>query len=70
MNDKVSAKEILVFLAIIVAMVGSLVYGFFVVGVGKMPEQSPTPLSCWDKYKDVYPGEKVMELCDEGNSNE
>ena len=51
MNDKVSAKEILVFLAIIVAMVGSLVYGFFVVGVGKMPEESPSPLSCWDKYQ-------------------
>jgi hypothetical protein len=43
-NDKVSVKEIVVFLAIIVAMVGSLVYGFFVVGVGKMD-------NCWDKYQ-------------------
>lgn len=51
MNDKVSAKEILVFAGIIVAMVGTLVYGFFVVGVGKMPEESPSPLSCWDKYQ-------------------
>jgi hypothetical protein len=70
MNDKVSKKEILVFVGIFTLMLGSLVYGFFVVGVGKMPEQSPAPLSCWDKYKDVYPGEKVMELCDEGNNNE
>jgi hypothetical protein len=44
MNDKVSKKEILVFAGIIIAMVGSLVYGFFVVGAGQMPE------NCWDKY--------------------
>ena len=51
MNDKVSKKEILVFAGIIVAMLGSLVYGFFVVGVGEIPnEGSPSPLSCWDKY--------------------
>lgn len=43
MNDKVSKKEILVFAAIIVAMVGSLVYGFFFAGVGKID-------NCWDKY--------------------
>jgi hypothetical protein len=41
------------------------VYGFFVVGVGKIPaEPTPTSLSCWDKYKDTYLGEKVMEICD------
>jgi hypothetical protein len=51
MSDKVSKKEILVFAGIIVAMVGSLVYGFFMVGVGEMPENSPAPLSCWDKYQ-------------------
>jgi hypothetical protein len=43
MNDKVSKKEILVFLGIIVAMVGSLLYGFFVAGVGKVD-------NCWDRY--------------------
>ena len=69
MNEKVSKKEILVFVGIIVAMLGSLVYGFFVVGVGKLPEPTPTPLSCWDKYKDTYLGEKVMEICD-GKGNE
>jgi hypothetical protein len=66
MNDKVSKKEILIFVVIFTAMLGSLAYGFFVVGVGKMPAE-PTPLSCWDKYKDTYLGEKVMEICDEGN---
>jgi hypothetical protein len=43
MSDKVSKKEILVFAAIIVAMVGSLVYGFFFAGVGQMN-------NCWDNY--------------------
>ena len=45
MNDKMSVKELLVFAGIFVAMIGSLLYGFFVVGVGKMPE------NCWDKYQ-------------------
>jgi hypothetical protein len=69
MNDKMSKKEILVFVGIFIAMLGSLVYGFFVVGVGKLPEPTPTSLSCWDKYKDTYLGEKVMEICD-GKNNE
>ena len=43
MNDKVSKKEILVFAGIIVAMIGSLVYGFFFAGVGQFD-------NCWDKY--------------------
>lgn len=68
MNDKVSKKEILVFVGIFTLMIGSLVYGFFVVGVGEMPAE-PTSLSCWDKYKDTYLGEKVMEICD-GKNNE
>lgn len=44
MNDKVSAKEILVFAGVIVAMVGTLVYGFFFAGVGQFD-------NCWDKYQ-------------------
>jgi hypothetical protein len=64
MNEKVTKKEIVVFVGIIVAMLGSLVYGFFVVGVGKLPEPTPTPLSCWDKYKDTYLGEELMGICD------
>jgi hypothetical protein len=64
MSDKVTKKEILVFAGIIVAMLGSLAYGFFVVGVGKLPAPTPTPLSCWDKYKDTYLGEELMGICD------
>jgi hypothetical protein len=37
-------KELLVISAIVVSMLGSLVYGFFVMGVGNMPE------NCWDRY--------------------
>jgi hypothetical protein len=43
MNDKITKKEILVFVGIIVAMVGSLVYGFFFAGVGQIG-------NCWDNY--------------------
>lgn len=43
MTEPVTKKEILVFAAIIVAMLGSLVYGFFVVGVGQVT-------NCWDNY--------------------
>jgi hypothetical protein len=41
---KVSGKELLVISAIVVSMLGSLAYGFFALGVGKMPD------NCWDKY--------------------
>ena len=41
---KVSVKELLVISAIVVSMLGFSVYGFFVMGVGNMPE------NCWDKY--------------------
>jgi hypothetical protein len=43
MNDKVTKTEILVFVLIVIAMLGSLVYGFFVVGVGQIE-------NCWDQY--------------------
>jgi hypothetical protein len=44
MNDRITKKEILVFVGIIVAMVGSLVYGFFFTGIGQID-------NCWDNYK-------------------
>lgn len=43
MSDSITKKEIVVFAVIVVAMIGSLVYGFFVAGVGKVD-------NCWDKY--------------------
>ena len=57
MSDKVSKKEILVFAGIIVAMVGSLVYGFFFAGVGQIE-------NCWDKYTTEY--EAIMNCEGEG----
>jgi hypothetical protein len=56
-NEKVTKKEILVFVGIIVAMLGSLVYGFFVVGVGQIE-------NCWDKYTTEY--EAIMNCEGEG----
>jgi hypothetical protein len=42
-NENVTKKEIIVFAGIIVAMIASLVYGFFFAGVGKVD-------NCWDNY--------------------
>lgn len=44
MNDKVSKQEIVVFSAIIVAMIGFLLYGFLAMGIGKVD-------NCWDNYQ-------------------
>lgn len=43
MTDNISMKELLVFVAIVVAMLGSLLYGFLIVGIGKVD-------NCWDRY--------------------
>lgn len=43
MSENVTKKEIVVFAGIIVAMIASLVYGFFFAGVGKVD-------NCWDNY--------------------
>jgi hypothetical protein len=43
MNEDITKQEILVFVAIFLVMIGTLVYGFFFAGVGKVD-------SCWDKY--------------------
>jgi len=43
MNTPVTKKEIIVFAGIIVAMVGSLVYGFLIAGIGQVE-------NCWDQY--------------------
>ncbi len=44
MNENVTKKEILIFAVIMVAMLGTLIYGFFFVGAGKMD-------NCWDQYQ-------------------
>jgi uncharacterized protein YneF (UPF0154 family) len=40
---KLTAKEIVVILAIVVSMIGSLIYGFFLLKEGQKQ-------NCWDKY--------------------
>jgi hypothetical protein len=63
MNDEVSKKEILVFAGIIIAMVGSLVYGFFLLKANQKPAPSPTPMSCWEQYQDQ--GEEItIQMCE------
>jgi hypothetical protein len=43
MSETVSKKALIAFSLIIVAMLGSLAYGFFYAGVGKVD-------NCWDRY--------------------
>jgi hypothetical protein len=43
MNTEVTKKEIVVFLIIVAVMVGSLVYGFFLMKAGQQD-------NCWDNY--------------------
>jgi hypothetical protein len=42
-NDKVTKQDIIVFVCIFLAMIGTLIYGFFFAGAGKVD-------NCWDKY--------------------
>jgi hypothetical protein len=43
MNENVTPQEILVFIGIFIVMIGTLLYGFLGLGVGKID-------NCWDKY--------------------
>lgn len=43
MNDGVTKTDIIVFVSIFLAMIGTLIYGFFFAGVGQVE-------NCWDKY--------------------
>jgi hypothetical protein len=43
MNEKITKTDIIVFASIFLAMIGTLVYGFFFAGVGKVD-------NCWDNY--------------------
>jgi hypothetical protein len=59
MNQKVIKKEIVVFILIVGAMLGSLVYGFFLL----KDNQKPVPVSCWEQYEDS--GEDVaIQMCE------
>jgi hypothetical protein len=58
MNDKITKKEIVVFAGIILAMVGSLLYGFLIAGIGQVE-------NCWDQYTTE---QEAIENC-EGKNN-
>jgi len=42
-NDGVTKTDIIVFVSIFLAMIGTLIYGFFFAGAGQVD-------NCWDKY--------------------
>ena len=58
MNERITTAEIAVFLLIVVAMLGSLAYGFLIGGVGKVE-------NCWDQYTTE---KAAIENC-EGQNN-
>jgi hypothetical protein len=44
-------------------MVGSLVYGFFLLKENQKPAPTPTPVSCWEQYQDQ--GEEIaIQMCE------
>jgi hypothetical protein len=58
MEDKVTKTEIVVFIGIVIIMLSSLIYGFFIAGVGQVE-------NCWDKYTTE---KAAIENC-EGKNN-
>jgi hypothetical protein len=58
MNDKVSKKEILVFVGIIVAMLAFLLYGFLAIGIGQVD-------NCWEQYQNAGE-ETAIQMCEVG----
>jgi len=59
MNEKLTKKEITAFMLIFAAMLGSLVYGYFLI----KKENVPAPMSCWEQYQDA--GEDVaIRMCE------
>jgi len=43
MNENVTKKQVLVFAVVVVAMLGALIYGFFILEAGQID-------NCWSKY--------------------
>jgi len=61
-NERVTVKELVVLGAIVVAMLGSLLYGFFVIEAGQLPE------NCWDQYTTEQ--EAILNCEGEGEGDE
>jgi hypothetical protein len=59
----VTKKDLIVVVGIMVAMLGSLVYGFFLIKENQKPAPSPPPMTCWEQYQDQ--GENVaIQMCE------
>jgi hypothetical protein len=55
----VTKKDLIAIVAIMVAMLGSLVYGYFLL----KENQKPAPLNCWEQYEGQ--GEDVaIQMCE------
>jgi len=55
----VTKRDLIAIVAIMIAMLGSLVYGYFLLKENK----KPTPMSCWEQYQDQ--GENVaIQMCE------
>jgi len=55
----VTKKEIVAFILIVIAMLGSLVYGYFLI----KEDKAPAPMTCWEKYKDS-PEQIAIQACE------
>jgi hypothetical protein len=56
---EVSKRDIVAVVAIMVLMLSSLVYGYFLL----KHEPAPAPMTCWEKYQDA--GEDVaIRMCE------
>ena len=66
MNEEITKKEIAAFALIVVAMLGCLAYGFFLLKGKQNPAPTPTHVSCWEQYKDA--GEEIaIQMCEGKN---
>lgn len=62
-SDKINitVKEIIAFIVIMGSMIGSLIYGYFLLKEDKAP--APAPMTCWEKYKDS-PEQIAIDACE------
>jgi len=63
MNEEITKKEIVAFVLIVVAMLGCLAYGFFLLKGNQKPTPTPTPVSCWEQYEDAGE-ETAIQMCE------
>lgn len=60
MNDeKISKKHMAAIIATMIAMLGSMIYGYFLL----KHEPKESPMTCWDKYKNS-PEQIAIDACE------